>query len=295
MILGKGRPSRVATGPVKRTRPTDVTPTTCRRAGFGPLMLGENSMPARPVSLPISLTDCPITHAALWWGSAATKLKDTLQDLAKMDRAGRERTLQGWVKAGQSCAILNCLSQFEITTARLVGFAARRWPSLDMASLTDLVHIFSEAFSFDALFSTLSPGSIKRMGHCYFRASSACLALIEAARDEAETAGQVDTAPSSDFRTEAPIVAPTVSQPATKTRPRRLRNRGDATELLVAALDSLIEKREWGKTHEEICNRATISRSRFYELIKSNRSIERRMSDYKRESNRYTPVKRDDL
>jgi hypothetical protein len=83
---------------------------------------------------------------------------------------------------------------------------------------------------------------------------------------------------------------------AQETRSRRVRRRkGEATVLLAAAMESLAGKGDWGKTDEEIIATAGISRDSFYRLIRTDESIKRKLSDYRRQTLGPGPVRADDL
>jgi hypothetical protein len=73
---------------------------------------------------------------------------------------------------------------------------------------------------------------------------------------------------------------------------------GDARLKLDAALDSLIAKKEWGKTQKKIAHAARISRSQFYELTNAktgDAEILRKLKEYQRESRGRGPARVADL
>jgi hypothetical protein len=76
--------------------------------------------------------------------------------------------------------------------------------------------------------------------------------------------------------------------------PRKRTRRGDAKLLLDATLDSLMQSGEWGKTDGEIAVRATIARSSFYRLVKSE-PIASTLARYQRESRGRGPSKASEL
>jgi hypothetical protein len=78
--------------------------------------------------------------------------------------------------------------------------------------------------------------------------------------------------------------------------PRRKRRRkGEAKLLLASALESLVDKGQWGKTNTEIIDLAGISGDSFYRLIKEDDGIKRMMEQYGRESLGRGPVRADEL
>jgi len=76
---------------------------------------------------------------------------------------------------------------------------------------------------------------------------------------------------------------------------KRRREKGTAPLLLAAAIESLMERGDWGKSDEEICYLAAISRSTFYLLLKENQDIKKAISLYRKASRGRGPVRHGDL
>jgi hypothetical protein len=97
-----------------------------------------------------------------------------------------------------------------------------------------------------------------------------------------------------------PESAPTGNSESAPTRvslarPARKRTKpGEAALRLDAALDSLIQGGEWGKTNGEICERAEIAKSSFYLLAKAE-PIKNKLAVYGRKSRGRGPAKAGDV
>jgi hypothetical protein len=77
--------------------------------------------------------------------------------------------------------------------------------------------------------------------------------------------------------------------------PRKHRRKGEARELLLAALDSLRDKGKWGETDTGIIKLATISPDSFYRLIRDGGKVQHEFERYRRDSHGRGPQRREDL
>lgn len=89
---------------------------------------------------------------------------------------------------------------------------------------------------------------------------------------------------------------PTADAQRTPRARKRHRRKGEAKDLLAAALYSLAEKGKWGQTNQQIFTLAEISKGRFYDLVgdEGDEDIKKLMREYQRETLGRGPARPDD-
>lgn len=101
------------------------------------------------------------------------------------------------------------------------------------------------------------------------------------------------SAPSSQNGSGALIASEVVRQPAAANQhsPRIRHEAGDASTLLVATLETLIARGQWGTTNESIIEQAGISKDSFYRLKKADDAVRLRLEWYRQQSSGRGPLR----